>query len=108
MKFYAPRFAATLLTALIMLATPSLPAGAGQDIVVAGTTNLAPLLMKAAADYEASHPGVTISVSSTSSGAGIASLRNHEIDIAMSDVAVDEDSFSDTVLGTVGFAFVAN
>jgi phosphate transport system substrate-binding protein len=108
MKSYALRAAATLLSALLLLGTPSLPAAAGQDIVVGGTTNLAPLLIKLASDYEASHPGVTISVSSTSSGAGIASLKNHDIDIAMSDVAVDDDAFSDTVLGTVGFAFVAN
>jgi phosphate transport system substrate-binding protein len=104
----ALRTTATALTWLLLFAAPLAPAGAGQDINIGGTTNLAPMLMKLAADYENSHPGVTISVSSTSSGAGIASLKNHDIDIAMSDVAVDEDSFSDNVLGTVGFAFVAN
>ncbi len=97
----------TLLVAVLFVA-PSLPAGAGVDINIGGTTNLAPLLLKLAADYEHSHPGVTISVGGTNTGAGIASLKKHDIDIAMSDVAVDKYGFSDTVLGTVGFAFVAN
>ncbi len=107
MKLHISRPLATLLVALLLIA-PSTPANAGTDISVGGTTNLAPLLIKLAADYESSHPGVTISVSSTSSGAGIASLKGHDLDIAMSDVAVDDDTFNDNVLGTVGFAFVAN
>ncbi|MGA7745960.1 MAG: substrate-binding domain-containing protein [Candidatus Aquilonibacter sp.] len=98
----------TTVLAALLLVVPSLSARAGVDISVGGTTNLAPLLIQAAAAYENSHPGVTISVSSTSSGAGIASLKKHDIDIAMSDVAVDDVEFGDNVLGSVGFAFVAN
>ncbi len=87
---------------------PYSPAGADQAIEVGGTTNLAPLVTKAAADYQSSHPGVTITVKGSSSGAGIAALKDHQIDIAMSDVAVNDDDLSDTVLGVVGFAFVVN
>ncbi len=102
MRLHVPRTVAALFSTLLLLVAPTRPAGAGQDISIGGTTNLAPLLIKAAADYENSHPGVTISVSSTSSGAGIASLKNHDIDVAMSDVAVDDDDFSDNVLAGAG------
>lgn len=108
MNQHVLRTLAIVFTALFLGAVPTRPVSAGVDINIGGTTNLAPLLMKLAADYENSHPGVTISISSTSTGAGIASLKKRDIDIAMSDVAIDDEDFSDTVLGTVGFAFVAN
>jgi phosphate transport system substrate-binding protein len=99
---------ATVLAATLLAIAPPTPSMAGIEINIAGTTNLAPMLIKLAEDSEISHPGVTISVASTSSGAGVASLKNREIDIAMSDVAIDDAALSDNVLGTVGFAFVAN
>jgi phosphate transport system substrate-binding protein len=98
---------AFLITLLVSFGL-SLPASADQVINVTGTTNLAPVLAQAAKEYQASHPGVTINVMGTSSGAGIAALKDHAVDVAMSDVAVDDDGFSDAVLGAVGFAFVAN
>lgn len=75
---------------------------------VEGTTNLTPLLTKAAASYEAANSGAQIVVKGTSSGAGIAALEGGSIDVAASDVAVSNDPLKDTVLGVVGFAFVAN
>lgn len=96
------------ITALILPLALLLPAGAAQTINVGGTTNLAPLVAKAAAEYQSAHPGVTITVKGNSSGAGIAALKDHSVDIAMSDVAVPDTDFADTVLGVVGFAFVAN
>jgi phosphate transport system substrate-binding protein len=95
------------LSALIV-ASLVLPAGAAQAINVGGTTNLAPVVTKAAAEYQSAHSGVTITVKGDSSGAGIASLKDHSVDIAMSDVAVNDADLADTVLGVVGFAFVVN
>ncbi|MGC2130778.1 MAG: substrate-binding domain-containing protein [Candidatus Aquilonibacter sp.] len=107
MKMHVHRYLAPL-TALVLPVALLLPAGAGQAINVGGTTNLAPLVAKAATEYQSAHPGVTISVKGTSSGAGIASLKDHQVDIAMSDVAVNDSDLADTVLGVVGFAFVVN
>jgi len=99
-RFLAP------LSALLVAAALVLPAWAAQTINVGGTTNLAPLVATAAAAYQKANPGVSITVKGTSSGAGIASLKAKEIDVAMSDVAVSDPDFSDTILGVVGFAFV--
>jgi phosphate transport system substrate-binding protein len=97
------------LFGLIVALTLTAPAFAqNASIQAQGTTNLTPLLTKAAAAYEAAHPDVHIAVKGTSSGAGIASLKNGDIDIAASDVAVSDPGFVDTTLGVVGFAFVAN
>jgi phosphate transport system substrate-binding protein len=91
-----------------MLLFAVVPAAAQSPLRVEGTTNLTPLLTKAAAEYETEHSGTQIIVKGTSSGAGIASLKSGTIDIAASDIAVDDDSLSGTTLGVVGFAFVAN
>jgi len=99
-RFLAP------MSALLVLVSLVVPAGAAQTINVSGTTNLAPLVSTAAAAYEKANPGVTISVKGISSGAGIASLKAKQVDIAMSDVAVSDPDFADTILGVVGFAFV--
>jgi phosphate transport system substrate-binding protein len=96
-------FGALLLTGALIL-----PAAAASTIVVRGTTNLAPLVASAAGDYQKANPGVSINVKGNSSGAGIAALKGNSADVAMSDVAVNDDEFSDTVLGVVGFAFVLN
>jgi phosphate transport system substrate-binding protein len=81
-------------------------AAAGQSISVGGTTNLAPLVSKAAIAYQSGHGGITVAVNGTSSGAGIAALKGRAVDVAMSDVAVNDPDFADTILGTVGFAFI--
>ncbi len=108
MRLQALRPLAPLLAALLLPVAFSLPAGADQAINVGGTTNLAPVVAKAASDYQSSHAGVTINVKGSSSGAGIAALKDHSVDIAMSDVAVNDADFNDTILGVVGFAFVLN
>jgi phosphate transport system substrate-binding protein len=105
---FNPHRTRTLLSALLLAAGLILPAGAAQPIIVRGTTNLAPLVTTAAADYQKANPGVTIDVKGNSSGAGIAALKDKTADVAMSDVAVNDDDFNDTVLGVVGFAFVLN
>jgi phosphate transport system substrate-binding protein len=101
-RFLTPLGAAILAGALI------LPVGAAQALTVRGTTNLAPVVAAAAAEYQKANPGVAIDVKGNSSGAGIAALKDKSADVAMSDVAVNDDDFSDTVLGVVGFAFVLN
>jgi len=95
---------ASLSTFLLLVG----PAGAAQTITVRGTTNLAPLVAVAATEYQSSHPGVAIDVKGNSSGAGIAALKDHSADVAMSDVAVSDPDFVDTILGVVGFAFMVN
>jgi phosphate transport system substrate-binding protein len=107
MRLHAHRTLAPI-GALLLAAALTLPVGAAQAITVRGTTNLAPMVAAAAADYQKANPGVTIDVKGNSSGAGIAALKGNAADVAMSDVAVNDDDFSDTVLGVVGFAFVAN
>jgi phosphate transport system substrate-binding protein len=107
MRTHVNRFLAAL-AALFLPVALLLPAGAAQTINVGGTTNLAPVVNKAATEYQGIHPGLTITVKGNSSGAGIAALKDHSVDIAMSDVAVNDADFADTVLGVVGFAFVAN
>ena len=97
-----------LITLAVLLLPATFPAAADQQISVGGTTNLAPLVAQAGASYQSTHAGVTVSVKGDSSGQGIADLKDHHIDVAMSDVAVNDDDFSDTILGVVGFAFVVN
>jgi len=98
----------TPLGALLLASALMLPVGAAQAVTVRGTTNLAPLVAIAAADYQKANPGVTINVKGNSSGAGIAALKDHSADVAMSDVAVNDADFNDTILGVVGFAFAVN
>jgi phosphate transport system substrate-binding protein len=96
------------LGALLLAAALTLPVGAAQTITVRGTTNLAPLVTTAANHYQKANPGVSIDVKGDSSGAGIAALKDSSANVAMSDVAVNDPDFSDTILGVVGFAFVVN
>jgi phosphate transport system substrate-binding protein len=105
---FNPHRTRTLLGALLLAAGLTLPASAAQTIAVRGTTNLAPMVTTAAGDYQKANPGVTIDVKGNSSGAGIAALKDKSADVAMSDVAVNDSDFADTVVGVVGFAFVAN
>ena len=98
-----------LLLTLALMSAGSCAASAQTPVVrVEGTTNLAPLLTQAAATFQAGHPHAQLAVKGTSSGAGIAALRDGTIDVAASDIAVNEPGFVDTTLGAVGFSFVAN
>jgi phosphate transport system substrate-binding protein len=107
MRFQAHGFR-TSLGALLLAGAVALPVAAAQNIVVRGTTNLAPMVAAAATNYQKANPGVTLDVKGNSSGAGIAALKDNSADVAMSDVAVNDPDFSDTILGVVGFAFVLN
>jgi len=98
----------SIVSALVLACALTNVAWAAATINVGGTTNLNPLVAKAAASYQDAHPGTAVSVKGSSSGAGIAALKDHQIDVAMSDVAVHDADFVDSVLGVVGFAFVVN
>jgi phosphate transport system substrate-binding protein len=73
---------------------------------IGGSTNDTPALTKIAVLFQAANPGTTVSIKGSSSGEGIAALRGHSLDIACSDVAVDDPDLTDTKLGVVGFVFV--
>ena len=103
MSFLA-RFAS--LVAVVALCAPLAPAIADTTIRVGGSTNITPPLAKMAPAYQAAHPGTTLSIVGSSSGQGIAELKSGALDIACSDVAVNDDAFNDTVVGVIGIAFV--
>ncbi len=94
------------LVAVVALCAPLAPAYADTTIRVGGSTNITPPLAKMAPAYQATHPGTTLSIVGSSSGQGIAALRAGTLDIACADVAVDDSSFDDTVVGVIGIAFV--
>jgi phosphate transport system substrate-binding protein len=94
------------LVAVVALCTTLAPAIAGTTIRVGGSTNITPPLAKMAPAYQAAHAGTTLSINGTSSGQGIAALKAGTLDIACSDVAVNEPGFDDTVVGVMGIAFV--
>ena len=94
------------LLAIVALCAPLAPAMADTTIRVGGSTNITPPLSKMAPAYEAAHPGTTLAITGTSSGQGIAMLKAGTLDIACSDVAVNDDSFDDTTVGVIGIAFV--
>jgi len=82
------------------------PAFADVALRIGGSTNVTPALKKMAPDYQAAHPGTTITIEGSSSGQGLAALKAREIDIAASDVAVNDPDLLDTKIGVVGFVFV--
>jgi len=82
------------------------PASAGAAIRIGGSTNDTPALKAIANAYQTAHTDVTFSIVGSSSGEGVAALRSGSIDIACSDVAVNDPAFTDTKIGVVGFVFV--
>lgn len=103
MGFFA-RFAALLV--IVGFCAPFSPAVADTTIRVGGSTNITPPLSKMAATYESAHPGTQLSIVGSSSGQGIAELKGGSLDVACSDVAVNNDAFDDTTVGVIGIAFV--
>jgi phosphate transport system substrate-binding protein len=95
-----------IATALLLPLISWAPASADATVRIGGSTHDTPALTKIAASYQPAHPGTTIAIKGSSSGEGIAALRGHFLDIACSDVAVDDPDLIDTKLGVVGFVFV--
>ncbi|HTU71026.1 MAG TPA: substrate-binding domain-containing protein [Candidatus Baltobacteraceae bacterium] len=82
------------------------PAVADTTIRIGGSTNDTPALKQIAAIYHSANPGTSFSVAGSSSGQGIAALKAGTLDIACSDVAIDDPAFDDATIGVVGFVFV--
>ncbi|MGB6060058.1 MAG: substrate-binding domain-containing protein, partial [Candidatus Aquilonibacter sp.] len=94
------------LAVVVGLCAPLAPALADTSIRVGGSTNITPPLSKMAPAYQAAHPGTTITIAGSSSGQGIAALKTGALDVACSDVPVDDPAFEDTSVGVIGIAFV--
>jgi len=89
--------------------TSGAKAGAHGSVTAAGSTALLPLVKQAAADYQAKHPDVDVSVSGGGSRVGITQAAQKGVDIGDSDIlAPGEPSLVDHRIAVVPFAIVAN
>ncbi len=106
--FFARVGHVAVIGAFLLSLVSSLPSTASADaaIRIGGSTNDTPALKQIAGAFSSSHAGASFSIVGSSSGEGIAALRDHAIDIACSDVAVNDPAFNDTKIGVVGFVFV--
>ncbi len=81
----------------------------GADITVAGSTALLPLVKQAAIDYQASHPGVKISVAGGGSMTGLTQAAQKGVDIGNSDIPpAGQPELVDHRIAVVAFAVVVN
>lgn len=103
------RFGIVALTCAIgfTFALSPLAGNAAASITVGGSTNPAGAVKAAAQDFMAANPAIGVEMHPTSSGAGIAALKTGAIDIAMSDVAIDDPTFVDHRIGWLGIAIIA-
>lgn len=81
-------------------------AQSGTTISLAGSTALQPLVAKAAQDYMATHPSVTIKVAGGGSGTGLAALFANSVDVADSDVEAPKGDVTDHEVAVAPFAIV--
>ena len=97
--------AATTLAALVL----PVAALADTTITAAGSTALLPLVKQSAADYQAKHSDVKISVSGGGSFVGITQATSGAVDMGDSDViAPGASGLMDHKVAVVGFAIIAN
>jgi phosphate transport system substrate-binding protein len=79
------------------------------NITATGSTAMLPLVKEAAAQYQAKHPDVKISVSGTGSGTGITQVAARAVDIGDSDIlAPSHPELVDHKVAVSGFAIVAH
>lgn len=71
------------LLAFTLLLALSLPSPAAEQIRIAGSTTVLPIIAEAAKVFRKQHPSLTLTVSGGGSGVGIASLKQGEIEIGM-------------------------
>ncbi|WP_165490985.1 phosphate ABC transporter substrate-binding protein PstS [Lichenihabitans psoromatis] len=81
--------AATMLVASALMACA--PAQAETALTETGSTLILPLFKTWAADYAASHPGVTIATAGTGSAKGIAEAVSGTVNIGTSDAYMSDD-----------------
>jgi len=98
-----------IVTALIAaLLVPGI-AMADVQITAAGSTALLPLVKQSAAEYQAAHPDVKISVSGGGSFVGINQATSGNADMGDSDViAPGSAGLTDHKVAVVGFGIIAN
>lgn len=79
------------------------------NITATGSTAMLPLVKEAAAEYQAKHPDVKISVSGTGSGTGITQVAAKAVDIGDSDIlAAGHPELVDHKVAVAGFALIAH
>jgi phosphate transport system substrate-binding protein len=101
------RIEALLCAATFALAVSPIAGNAGESVVVGGSSNPAGAIKAAAKAFMATNAAVDVKVDTTSSGAGIAALKAGTIDVAMSDVEIDDPDFTDHRIGWLGMAIIA-
>jgi len=80
-------------------------------VSASGSTALQPLVAKAAQDFMAKHPKVTVNVTGGGSGTGVKNVADGVSDIGNSDVEADakyKDMLSDNVVAIAPFALIVN
>ena len=80
-----------LPAAVLLLVIPACGADANISITAAGSIRLLPLVKRAAVEYRAEHPNVTISVSGGGSRFGITQVAQKAVDLGDSDIPAPDD-----------------
>ncbi|RKN85467.1 phosphate ABC transporter substrate-binding protein [Paenibacillus ginsengarvi] len=93
---------------------PNKPAAAAEltgTVSASGSTALQPLVSKAAQDFMAKNPKVTVNVTGGGSGTGVKNVADGVSDIGNSDVEADaqyKDSLKDNIVVIAPFALIVN
>jgi phosphate transport system substrate-binding protein len=66
-------------------------------IGAAGSTFVNPIMQKWIATYQQAHPGILVNYRPIGSGAGITALKNSELEIAASDMPLNDDQLQGTI-----------
>lgn len=101
------RTGALVCAASFAIALLPMAGNADENVVVGGSTNPAGAVGAAAKAFMDRNPAIDVSLHPVSSGAGIAALKAGTIDVAMSDVAIDDPTFVDHRIGWLGIAIIA-
>jgi phosphate transport system substrate-binding protein len=96
-----------MCAASFALTVSPLTVSAGEMVRVGGSSNPAGAVKIAAHTFTNSNAAVDVKVDTTSSGQGIADLKAGTIDVAMSDVEIDDPTFIDHRIGWLGMAIIA-
>ncbi len=78
-----PALASTLALGLVLLAAHGTPAGAGERLVLTGSSTVAPIALEIGKLFEKQNPGVRVDVQTGGSSRGIRDVRQGTADIGM-------------------------
>ncbi len=101
------RIGGLLCAASFALALAPPTVSAGERVTVGGSSNPAAAVKAAAKAFMDQNAAIEVTVDTSSSGAGIAALKAQTVDVAMSDVAVNDPDFVDHRIGWLGMAIIA-